>query len=188
MMEGAVDVRRDALRGSCRRKRNRTPFTRRCVSSNIGVRKQSFVIVIMAIARICAIHEQRVSSMPSGSNNARYLGLPADTLLIKLNAISMWLYSRQLQLLGIIITSSSAHVPYFGPGANPLIPVLQHAVQITRYDLTRLPRMPLHCQHRCVTRLKLVPHLARLPVPEEDLTTTASRADDLTIRADSDIW
>jgi hypothetical protein len=55
-----------------------------------------------------------------------------------------------------------------------LIPVLQNTVQVTSDDLARLSWMPLHSQDRRITRLNLVPHLARLPVPEHTITAAVT--------------
>lgn len=72
------------------------------------------------------------------------------------------------------------------PG-NPmpyLIPVLQYTVQIASNQLGGLSGMPLYRQDRRVTRLDLVPHFTRLPVPKADIAAAVSRADKLSIRTD----
>jgi hypothetical protein len=68
-----------------------------------------------------------------------------------------------------------------------LVPELQHTIEIARDDLGRLPRMPLHGQDGRITRLDLVPHLARLPVPETHVASAVSGADELSIRTDGNI-
>ena len=47
--------------------------------------------------------------------------------------------------------------------------------------------MPLHSKYRCITCLDLMPHLARLPVPEAYVTAAITRADKLSVRADSHV-
>jgi hypothetical protein len=78
------------------------------------------------------------------------------------------------------------HINYWVSLSPPPRPRLiikpQPAVQITRYDLTRLPRMPLHTEYRRITARNLMIHLTRLPVPEAQETSAVARADELPVR------
>ena len=64
------------------------------------------------------------------------------------------------------------------------IPVFNRSVQVPGNHLGRLPRMPLHRQHRTVARLDLMPHLARLPVPEADVASAVAAGNELAVRTD----
>ena len=63
----------------------------------------------------------------------------------------------------------------------PLIPVFNSPIQARRNNLTRLLRMPLDACNSPVTSLHLMPHLASLPVPEADISTTVPTGDELAV-------
>ena len=65
-----------------------------------------------------------------------------------------------------------------------LVPVLDSPIQVGRHYFARLARMPLTRHDRPITRLNLMPHLTRLPVPEAHIPTRIATHHDLAVGTD----
>lgn len=63
---------------------------------------------------------------------------------------------------------------HYQPHTNS-IPIPQHTTHIARHNFRALSRMPSHRDHRpLLARLNLMPHFARLPIPEAQISPTIS--------------
>ncbi len=64
-----------------------------------------------------------------------------------------------------------------------LVPVLDNPIQISRYHLTRLSRMPRTTHHRNLTCLDLMQHFTRFPAPPAHISSCITAHDEFAIRA-----
>jgi hypothetical protein len=110
----------------------------------------------------------------SSSNNLRCLGVREQTQITRSHhgSLKVGISIGQADVcLGYHIVSLTNCLVLL---IKHLIPVFQNTVQVARDYLARFPGMPLHCQNRRITCLDLVPHLARLPVPENAVSATVT--------------